>query len=848
MRDVSKYTDRDLRLPLSIPETENLEEVFRELLDQNHTLPSVYPFPPELVRSYFHHRIFGCYDGTHALSDVEAAALASWKGSVVSRQVLRREIVKVIDSMVEDMTCPLGVGPETNGDNGLLRPRRPMRMASGYGDLNYSGLTYGSSFRSTLSASQSRLRVQQKILRELARTASIRGGGQPPADSRMGQYVPINPDVHTSSVAADNQSQSQLIKSQNILGTHMSTNMNARQSMVNLTVKQDRFGTFRAQSSTTVGGSRRQDILARSHDVLNKLSAVTSASSGNHQPRNQSTRIHGTRNFTDTLRVRRLRHLPAQAIMAQPQEHSAPANSVGSRDDPAPTNIVRAPGDLIQNSALRSHNTSLNVNTEESRHNADRLAVQLSVNRSTPLNQSSLAELQRSCDPQPVQIPTQVQSGTPHNFQRLQMPMQESNGVQQGLHPAQIPMLDGFQHGPQYPQIPTQVHSVLQHSFQPAQMSTRSGFQYDPQAAQMLAQVRNGVQHDPQPAQIPTQSEYRQAHQNRYPPAQAQNGFQYGPEAAFTNFSHQPIQYHQPANHTFFVPYPFDTTAFSRQLPLNMGLKPVWHVGFWPDGQARFELPPGLPDTRFQGVQQRPCLPSRAHYMQSLPTHSTPTPFVCPQGAPIYPTPFPFQPQNQFFFPPNHSMDAAQRLVASTRRNWAIQELQRSMGWDNEQNVASSQSFLPQTLETRSLTWQPYAVPSVPGPAFAPIIGVQEPPASRVLPPIRLLPYRYGSDDMYPHAGDGPSQVLNDLVSNGRPLLDKLMNEATLPFADNVTEVKEAPWGVMRISNVSTSSLRFMKDLESFSVELVLIGLISLRPFTHLRLPYFFGLLYPPSP
>lgn len=65
------------------------------------------------------------------------------------------------------------------------------------------------------------------------------------------------------------------------------------------------------------------------------------------------------------------------------------------------------------------------------------------------------------------------------------------------------------------------------------------------------------------------------------------------------------------------------------------------------------------------------------------------------------------------------------------------------------------------------------------------------------------MPYRPGSDDMFPHGQQGGSVQFQELTRNGGPTYDQAIRAEILPFAENARKAKPAEWGVLRIGNVS---------------------------------------------
>ncbi|KAL8859868.1 MAG: hypothetical protein Q9178_003701 [Gyalolechia marmorata] len=71
-----------------------------------------------------------------------------------------------------------------------------------------------------------------------------------------------------------------------------------------------------------------------------------------------------------------------------------------------------------------------------------------------------------------------------------------------------------------------------------------------------------------------------------------------------------------------------------------------------------------------------------------------------------------------------------------------------------------------------------------------------------VVPEVALLPYRPGSDDMFPYGQQGGSVQFQELTRNGGPTYDSAIRPEILPFAENARRSKPAEWGVLRIGNI----------------------------------------------
>ncbi|KAI9721267.1 MAG: hypothetical protein M1812_002429 [Candelaria pacifica] len=66
-----------------------------------------------------------------------------------------------------------------------------------------------------------------------------------------------------------------------------------------------------------------------------------------------------------------------------------------------------------------------------------------------------------------------------------------------------------------------------------------------------------------------------------------------------------------------------------------------------------------------------------------------------------------------------------------------------------------------------------------------------------------IVPYRAGTDIMYPISMGGPSSKYQDLLCNGRPSFEEASKK--LPFIELARHAKPAEWGVLRIANIPYS-------------------------------------------
>ena len=72
-----------------------------------------------------------------------------------------------------------------------------------------------------------------------------------------------------------------------------------------------------------------------------------------------------------------------------------------------------------------------------------------------------------------------------------------------------------------------------------------------------------------------------------------------------------------------------------------------------------------------------------------------------------------------------------------------------------------------------------------------------------VKPDLPSLPYRAGSDAMFPHAFGGASVRFQNLTRDIPPSLGMVTAEENVPFVETARSTKPAEWGVLKIGNVS---------------------------------------------
>ena len=76
-------------------------------------------------------------------------------------------------------------------------------------------------------------------------------------------------------------------------------------------------------------------------------------------------------------------------------------------------------------------------------------------------------------------------------------------------------------------------------------------------------------------------------------------------------------------------------------------------------------------------------------------------------------------------------------------------------------------------------------------------------PQTTVKPDLPSLPYRAGSDAMFPHAFGGASVRFQNLTRDFPRRLDTVSAEENVPFVETARSTKPAEWGVLKIGNVS---------------------------------------------
>lgn len=76
-------------------------------------------------------------------------------------------------------------------------------------------------------------------------------------------------------------------------------------------------------------------------------------------------------------------------------------------------------------------------------------------------------------------------------------------------------------------------------------------------------------------------------------------------------------------------------------------------------------------------------------------------------------------------------------------------------------------------------------------------------PQPIVKPDLPSLPYRAGSDAMFPHAFGGASVRFQNLTRDVPPSIETVSAEENVPFFETAKSTRPAEWGVLKIGNVS---------------------------------------------
>ena len=117
---------------------------------------------------------------------------------------------------------------------------------------------------------------------------------------------------------------------------------------------------------------------------------------------------------------------------------------------------------------------------------------------------------------------------------------------------------------------------------------------------------------------------------------------------------------------------------------------------------------------------------------------------------------------------------------------------------------AHSNSPMPGSMGPASISSPNLAASSVPMVMNSEWTNRYGTPRQANVPVLKSLPYRSGSDAMFPQpAVAGMSVKLQQMQRGGRPDFPTVMSEQYLPFVENTRETRPDEWGVLKVSNVS---------------------------------------------
>ena len=226
-----------------------------------------------------------------------------------------------------------------------------------------------------------------------------------------------------------------------------------------------------------------------------------------------------------------------------------------------------------------------------------------------------------------------------------------------------------------------------------------------------------------------------------------------------------------------------------------------------PDGQLHLQ-PYAVTPTGLWPMPMQQALPPNMNPFLSQHHMLPPAEYAMRGGGMDHFLPFcnPFQhPGNQQFGTQTMLQSSATQQFAQPNSQFqyphrpAVVRMPMSVGRGQQQGIGPPAPFLQMPRNTT----QPYpsmASPFVPNPEWQNRFGTRQP---SVTPSLPLLPYRSGSDVMYPYSIGGTSVRLQELTRNGRPTYEAAIRDENLPFAENTKEAQPAEWGVAKIANVS---------------------------------------------
>ncbi len=269
--------------------------------------------------------------------------------------------------------------------------------------------------------------------------------------------------------------------------------------------------------------------------------------------------------------------------------------------------------------------------------------------------------------------------------------------------------------------------------------------------------------------------------------------------------SNESARYHQAASSEFSGQYP-DTGVVSYQPPpiganswlsmSNIDRQPVLpgpvlrgpmnHDGHVPMQQGGSQGFGSLPYK--SGIQNMSSTPTFAYYIPYPMAPQMQSKYSV-YGEPHYTDAFVQAPvpQQQYTAPHSYPSVAASGVNAGSRSLFVPEPSQQSSDFPRQHQKTQRASAAYHTgANSRNMDWSHR-------------FGRQ----SSVQPSLPMLPYRPGSDDMFPTTIGGASVRLQELTRNGQPSLAMAMSREIVPFAETAKNTKPAGWGVVKIGNVS---------------------------------------------